>query len=114
MESFFLGRLLILTFAIMPTCEEVEALVIESVQLLADDFDLAELQQPSVASALYSNKGVLDSMALVNLIADVEDAVLEKFGLAITLADENAMSARHSPFLTVKTLVQAVLERIGV
>jgi len=51
-------------------------------------------------------------MALVNLIADVEDAVSEKFGVAIALADEKAMSARNSPFLTVKTLAQAVLERI--
>jgi acyl carrier protein len=97
----------------MPTSEEIEALVIESVQLLAEDFDLPALQQPSVESALYGNEGVLDSMALVNLIADVEDAVSEKFGVAITLADEKAMSARHSPFLTVQTLAQAVLERIG-
>lgn len=97
----------------MPTCEEVESLVIESVKLLAEDFNLVSLQQPSVVSALYGNEGVLDSMALVNLIADVEDAVWEKFGVAITLADENAMSARHSPFLTVKALSQAVLERIG-
>jgi acyl carrier protein len=96
----------------MPTSEEVEALVIESVQLLAEDFDLVALQRASVESALYGNEGVLDSMALVNLIADVEDAVSEKFGVAIALADEKAMSARHSPFLTVKTLAQAVLERI--
>ena len=97
----------------MPTCEEVEALVINSVQLLAEDFDLAVLKQASVASSLFGNDGVLDSMALVNLIADVEDAVWEKFGVAITLADENAMSMRYSPFLTVKALSQAVLERIN-
>ena len=97
----------------MPTCEEVEALVINSVQLLAEDFDLAVLKQASVASSLFGNDGVLDSMALVNLIADVEDAVREKFGVAITLADENAMSMRNSPFLTVKALSQAVLERIN-
>lgn len=97
---------------IMPTSEEVEVLVIESVRLLADDFDLIALKQPSAESALYGNDGVLDSMALVNLIADVEDAVSEQFGAAIALADEKAMSARNSPFLNVKTLTQAVLERI--
>ena len=96
----------------MPTSEEVEALVIESVRLLAEDFDLTALQQPTVESSLYGNEGILDSMALVNLIADVEDAVSEQFGEAIALADEKAMSARNSPFLTVKTLAQAVLERI--
>lgn len=97
---------------IMPTSKEVEVLVIESVRLLAEDFDLVALQQPSAESALYGNGGVLDSMALVNLLADVEDAVSEQFGAAIALADEKAMSARHSPFLTIKTLAQAVLERI--
>ena len=97
---------------IMPTSEEVEVLVIESVRLLAEDFDLVALQQPSAESALYGNDGVLDSMALVNLLADVEDAVFEQFGAAIALADEKAMSARNSPFLTIKTLAQAVLERI--
>jgi hypothetical protein len=96
----------------MPTSEEVEVLVIESVRLLAEDFDLVALQQPCVESALYGNDGVLDSMALVNLLADVEDAVFEQFGAAIALADEKAMSARNSPFLTIKTLAQAVLERI--
>ena len=96
----------------MPTSEEVEVLVIESVRLLAEDFDLIALKQPSAESALYGNDGALDSMALVNLIADVEDAVSEQFGAAIALADEKAMSARNSPFLNVKTLAQAVLERI--
>ena len=96
----------------MPTSEEVEVLVIESVRLLAEDFDLIALKQPSAESALYGNDGVLDSMALVNLLADVEDAVSEQFDVAIALADEKAMSARNSPFLNVKTLVQAVLERI--
>tara|TARA_B110000093_G_scaffold119648_2_gene128114 strand:+ start:13289 stop:13585 length:297 start_codon:yes stop_codon:yes gene_type:complete len=96
----------------MPTSEEVEVLVIESVRLLAEDFDLVALKHPHAESALYGNDGVLDSMALVNLLADVEDAVFEQFGAAIALADEKAMSARNSPFLTIKTLAQAVLERI--
>jgi acyl carrier protein len=96
----------------MPTFKEVEVLVIESVRLLAEDFDLVALKQPCAESALYGNDGVLDSMALVNLLADVEDAVFEQFGAAIALADEKAMSARNSPFLTIKTLAQAVLERI--
>ena len=96
----------------MPSPEAVEVLVIESVRLLAEDFDLVALKNPSAESALYGNDGVLDSMALVNLLADVEDVVSEQFGVAIALADEKAMSARHSPFLTVKTLAEAVLERI--
>ena len=51
-------------------------------------------------------------MALVNLIADVEDALTEKFGVSVTLADEKAMSARHSPYRSVTALVDAVIERM--
>ena len=97
----------------MPTSEEIEVLVIESVRLLAEDFDITALKRPSAESPLYGNQGELDSMALVNLIADLEDAVSEQYGVAITLAYEKAMSARNSPFLTVKTLSCAVLERMS-
>ena len=41
-------------------------------------------------------------MALVNLIADLEDAVAEQFDASITLADEKAMSAQ----LTVSRCAQ--------
>lgn len=97
----------------MPTSQEIEALVIRSVELLAEDFDLDDLKQADKDSPLYGNEGVLDSMALVNLIADLEDAVMDQTGVAITLADEKAMSARKSPFLTVGSLTQAVMERLS-
>ena len=85
-------------------------------QLNLSDFSVdlsAQTFSGAIGGADLNNDGVLDSMALVNLIADVEDAVSEKFGASITLADEKAMSARNSPFLNVQTLCQAVLERIG-
>ncbi|MGC6423799.1 MAG: hypothetical protein ACON4O_02285 [Lentimonas sp.] len=96
----------------MPTPEEIESLVIETVSMLAEDFELEALRSPTAESALYGDKGNLDSMALVNLIADLEEAVSEKFGATITLADDKAMSARRSPFLTVATLSEAIAERI--
>ena len=97
----------------MTNLQEIETLVIKSVELLAEDFDLEDLKQAGKESPLYGNNGALDSMALVNLIADIEDAVMDHTGVAITLADEKAMSARNSPFLTVDSLTQAVLERLS-
>ena len=97
----------------MLTLQEIENLVIKSVKLLAEDFDLDDLKQANKESFLYGNNGVLNSMSLVTLIADVEDAVLEQTGVAITLADEKAMSVRNSPFLTVGSLTQVVMERLS-
>lgn len=96
----------------MPDTKEIEALVLESVQLLAEDFELDALKSPNRDSQLYGEGGALDSMALVNLIADVEEAVSEKYGASIALADEKAMSAKNSPYRNVASLAEAVIERM--
>ena len=92
--------------------EVIQALIIESVRLLAEDFEIESLENPNSATMLYGIGGSLDSMALVNLIADIEDAISEKFSISISLADEKAMSARHSPYQSVASLVEAVIERM--
>ncbi|MGB0409040.1 MAG: hypothetical protein ACPG3X_06380 [Opitutales bacterium] len=96
----------------MPQADEIETLVIEVAQMLAEDFELEGLSTPTGDSPLYGSGGPLDSMALVNLIADVEVAVSEKFGASIVLADEKAMSAKNSPFRSVASLTEAVIERM--
>ncbi|MEO0508928.1 MAG: hypothetical protein AAF065_03590 [Verrucomicrobiota bacterium] len=96
----------------MPAIPEIEALVIESVRMLAEDFEVEVLKKPNRESLLYGEGGPLDSMALVNLIADVEEAVSEKFGASIALADERAMSAKKSPFRCVASLSEAIAERM--
>jgi acyl carrier protein len=96
----------------MPDRHAIEALILDSVRLLAEDFELNALKSPTTHSPLYGEGGALDSMALVNLIADVEDALTEKFGVSVTLADEKAMSARQSPYRSVTALVDAVIERM--
>ena len=96
----------------MPDRPAIEALVLESVQMLAEDFELDALQSPQADSLLYGEGGTLDSMALVNLIADIEDALSEKFDLSIALADEKAMSAKNSPYRSVSSLTDAVIERM--
>lgn len=96
----------------MPESAEIESLIIESVRLLAKDFEIDGLTEAKADSLLYGEGGLLDSMALVNLIADVEDAVAEKYNATITLADERALSARRSPFRSVADLSEAIMERM--
>lgn len=96
----------------MPDVKEIESLVIESVRMLAKDFEIETLTEANADSLLYGEGGPLDSMALVNLIADVEDAVAEQYGATITLADERALSANRSPFRSVADLSAAIMERM--
>ncbi|PXA02921.1 hypothetical protein DDZ13_14550 [Coraliomargarita sinensis] len=96
----------------MPNSTEIESLVIECVRMLSKDFEIDALADVKKDSLLYGEGGPLDSMALVNLIADIEDAVAEQYGATITLADERALSAKRSPFRSVADLSQAIMERL--
>ena len=60
---------------------------------------------------LYGPGGPLDSLGLVRFIVEIEAAVEGQFGCAVALANERALSQKHSPFLTVGTLA-AYLEEV--
>ncbi len=60
------------------------------------------------APALIGRAAVLDSFGLVNLILDVEQRLQVECGVSVVLADERAMSQKHSPFLTVDTLASYI------
>ena len=51
-------------------------------------------------------------MALVNLIADIEKALAEKFDVSIALADEKAMSVKILLTKMSPSLTDAVIERM--
>ena len=53
---------------------------------------------------LFGKGGLLDSLGLVTVILDIEQRLAEEHGIAITLADDRAMSQKRSPFRTVGSL----------
>jgi acyl carrier protein len=61
----------------------------------------------SANTTLYANDGWLDSMGLVALLIDIEDLFQDQ-GITISLSDERAMSASHSPFRDVTSLVNYI------
>ena len=62
----------------------------------------------SPTTILFGKGGQLDSLALVSFIIEVEEKILDELGVAITLADERALSQKNSPFLTLQTLTEYV------
>jgi len=62
---------------------------------------------------LFGSEGVLDSLGLVSLIVAVEQALDESLGVAVTLADERAVSQRASPFRTIGTLADYVMTQLA-
>jgi acetyltransferase-like isoleucine patch superfamily enzyme len=53
---------------------------------------------------LVGSQSVLDSMRLVNLIVAIEREVEDTFGVAVSLADERALSMKASPFRSIQSL----------
>ena len=58
----------------------------------------------SPETPLFGRSSKLDSLGLVNLIVASEAQIAQATGAAVTLADERAMSQKHSPFRTVGSL----------
>jgi acyl carrier protein len=57
---------------------------------------------------LLGSQSVLDSMRLVSLIVTIEREVEDAFGVALTLADERALSMKASPFRSIQSLADYI------
>lgn len=88
-------------------------LVKKAVTDLAEDCGFPELLNATESTPLFGGELGIDSLSLVRLVADIERDAERRFGVAVILADERAMSRRNSPFRTVGTLAELLAERIG-
>jgi acyl carrier protein len=61
---------------------------------------------------LLGPESVLDSMHLVTLIVTIEREIQEAFGVALTLADERALSMTSSPFRSIQSLADYAADLI--
>lgn len=82
---------------IFDAIDELNALMPKSKQL-----------KKSLNTVLFGKSGKLDSLGLVNLIVNVERRINDEFGVAISIADERAMSQKSSPFKSVETLADYI------
>jgi acyl carrier protein len=55
-------------------------------------------------TTLFGSEGHVDSLGLVNLILIVEEHLKHEYRVALTLADERAMSQDRNPFRSVHSL----------
>ena len=88
--------------------KKIEIIIIKILQDLNDDIESKSLENPNKETKLFGEDGVLDSMALVLMITDLEEEIHDKLEKNVTLADENAMSQRNSPFNTVESLTDYI------
>tara|TARA_B100001094_G_scaffold110677_1_gene106578 strand:- start:8117 stop:8410 length:294 start_codon:yes stop_codon:yes gene_type:complete len=91
---------------------ELDSKIIKFLEkFLEEEFE--ETVKLSLDSKLFGGGGPLDSMALVNLVVELEELIQDDYGITITLADEKAMSRRTSPFSRVKYLIDYIKEKLN-
>lgn len=92
---------------------QVLELVLATIGGQADELGYEHLRQPHAGTPLYGGEVGIDSLSLVRLIVVLEAAAHRRFGRRVALADERAMSLRHSPFRTAGTLAGLLAQRLA-
>lgn len=62
---------------------------------------------------LFGPDASLDSLSLVSVIVDVETAVADELGRAVSLTDDTAMTQAVSPFSNVTTLADYIVKQLA-
>ena len=94
--------------------DKIKKIIIDLLIELNDELENNQLDNPTKDTKLYGGDGVLDSLALVSFITDLEERIADDLDEEIVLADEKAMSQRTSPFRNVESLtifIQKLLEK---
>lgn len=97
----------------MSVKDELVSLIIDAVKELSDQDDVELPADLGHATALFGENGFLDSMSLVSLVVSVEQGVEDRYGQAVSLADEKALSRRNSPYRTIGSLAEYAAEQLG-
>lgn len=64
-------------------------------------------------TSLLGEHASIDSLGLVNVVIEVEQGVLDRHGATIIVVDERAMSRASSPFRSVGTLADYLVELVA-
>ena len=55
----------------------------------------------------------MDSLSFVDFIVVLEEKISEKYDVALTIADDRAMSEKNSPFRTIETLADYLVKLLS-
>jgi acyl carrier protein len=94
----------------MITADAVEAVIFRALEAINLEREPDDQVLISTATPLFGVDAALDSLEFVSLITDVETSINLEHGLDISLADDRAMTRPLSPYSTVTTLRDYVIE----
>jgi acyl carrier protein len=97
----------------MLNSKKIEELIFEILNSLNDGMPEDKQISISSESVLFGENPQIDSLSLVSLVVDLETTLNSEYNFDISLTDDRAMTRTISPFLTVKTLRDYIVELIN-
>jgi acyl carrier protein len=96
----------------MLTSDEVEQIIFSAITAL--NAERADDDQIGLAAStpLFGVDSAIDSLGFVSVITDVETSLSVDHGLTVPLADDRAMSRPKSPYDSVASLRDYILELV--
>lgn len=82
----------------------INQLIFKAADEINEQLPKEQQLKKSTKTVLFGRDGKLDSLGLVNLLVIIEQNIEDELDVSITIADERAMSQKHSPFRTIGTL----------
>jgi acyl carrier protein len=92
----------------MNTTENIVAAIYRAVDWINGELPPDRQLIKAPETRLLGSQSVLDSMHLVSLLVTVEREMEDAFGVALTLADERALSMNASPFRSIQSLADYI------
>jgi len=89
----------------------IQAVVLQAVRTANLARDASSQLDVSATAPLFGSASPLDSIGLVALLLDIEEA-FETLGRPIVLSDDRAVSQKRSPFRSVASLVDYIARLI--
>lgn len=96
----------------MISSADVDALIFKALEALNAEREEGEKIPISTQTPLFGMDSHLDSLSFVSLISDVETSLGIDHGINVSLADDRALSRQESPYETVATLRDYVMELV--
>lgn len=90
--------------------EIIKLLVLESIEEINRDLQNEELNSPALETKFFE---LVDSLAVLNFIIDVEQRLEKRLGKYIQIANEDVMDASKTPFGTVKDIIEFISCRMN-
>ena len=89
--------------------ETIRLLVLESIEEINRDLNQEDLYAPRLETKFFE---LVDSLAVLNFILDIEERLEGQFGTYIQIGNEDVMDEAKTPFGTVKDIIEFISHRI--